>query len=77
MEVEVSTPEEYVGGVLGDLKQRRSVIEDIANRGDTQVVRARVSLRKMFGYATDLRSLTKARAAFSMHFHAFDVLETD
>jgi elongation factor G len=74
MEVEVTTPEEYVGGVLGDLKQRRSVIDDIDDRGGTQIVRARVPLRRMFGYATDLRSLTKARAAFSMQFHAFDVL---
>ena len=77
MEVEVSTPEKYVGGVLGDLKQRRSMIENIDNRGEIHVIRARVSLRRMFGYATDLRSLTKARAAFSMQFRAFDVLAGD
>lgn len=77
MDVEVSTPEEYVGGVLGDLKQRRSEIQDIKNRGETHVILARVPLGRMFGYATDLRSLTKARAAFSMQFYAFDVLSSD
>ena len=74
MEVEVTTPEEYLGGIIGDLKQRRSLIQDIGARGDTNVIRAHVPLRRMFGYATDLRSHSKARAAFSMQFHAFDVL---
>jgi len=74
MELEVTTPEEYVGGIIGDLKQRRSLIQDIGTRGDIRVIRAHAPLRRMFGYATDLRSLTQARAAFSMRFHAFDVL---
>ena len=77
MEIEVSTPEDYLGGVIGDLKQRRSLILDIGNRGATSVIRAHAPLRRMFGYATDLRSLTQARAAFSMQFHAFDVLALD
>jgi len=77
MEIEVTTPEDYLGGIIGDLKQRRSLIQDIGHRGDTSVIRAQVPLRRMFGYATDLRSLTRARAAFSMQFHAFDVLATD
>ena len=77
MELEVTTPEEYLGGIIGDLKQRRSLIQDIGTRGDTSVIRAHAPLRRMFGYATDLRSLTQARAAFSMQFHAFDVLTSD
>ncbi len=77
MELEVTTPEDYLGGIIGDLKQRRSVIHDVGTRGDTSVVRAHAALGRMFGYATDLRSLTQARASFSMQFHAFDVLESD
>jgi elongation factor G len=77
MELEISTPEDYLGGIIGDLKQRRSLIQDIGMHGDTSVIRAQAPLRRMFGYATDLRSLTKARAAFSMQFHSFDVLATD
>ncbi len=75
MALEVTTPEDYLGGVIGDLKQRRSVILDIGSRGDTSVIRAHAALSRMFGYATDLRSLTQARAAFSMQFHAFDVID--
>ena len=74
MALEVTTPENYLGGIIGDLKQRRSVIQDIGNQGDTSVIRAHAPLSRMFGYATDLRSLTQARAAFSMQFHAFDVI---
>ncbi len=74
MALEVTTPENYLGGIIGDLKQRRSVIQDIGNHGDTSVIRAHAPLSRMFGYATDLRSLTQARAAFSMKFHAFDVV---
>ncbi len=77
MELEVTTPEEYRGGIIGDLKQRRSLIQHIATHGDTSVIRAHTPLRRMFGYATDLRSLTQARATFSMQFHAFDVLASD
>jgi len=77
MEVEVTTPEEYLGGIIGDLKQRRSSIQDIGARGETSLIRAHVPLRQMFGYATELRSLSKARAAFSMQFNAFDVLATN
>ena len=77
MAVEVSTPEEHLGGVIGDLKQRRSVIQEIGARGETSVIQAFVPLRKMFGYATDLRSLSKGRAAFSMNFHAFDLLSAE
>ena len=77
MALEITTPEDYLGRIIGDLKQRRSLIQDIGTRGDTRVIRARAPLRRMFGYATDLRSLTQARAVFSMQFHAFDVLASD
>ena len=73
MSVEVAVPEDHLGAVIGDLKQRRSMIEDIGARGDGRLVKARVPLRLMFGYATDLRSLTKGRATFTMQFHAYDL----
>jgi elongation factor G len=75
MTVEVVVPEESLGGVIGDLRQRRAQIQDLASRGDKRVARARVALRRMFGYSTDLRSLTKGRAGFTMEFEAFDHLE--
>jgi elongation factor G len=75
MAVEIVVPEESLGGVIGDLRQRRAQIQDLASRGDKRVARARVALRRMFGYSTDLRSLTKGRAAFTMEFEAFDHLD--
>jgi len=74
MTVEVVVPEAYLGAVIGDLKQRRAQIFDIGTTHDRRVAQARVPLRLMFGYATDLRSLTQGRATFSMEFHAFDNL---
>ncbi len=75
MALEVTTPEESLGSVIGDLKARRAQVQKIGHRGDNQVIDAWVSLAKMFGYATDLRSLTKGRADFVMKFHAYDTLE--
>jgi elongation factor G len=75
MAVEVIVPEEYLGAVIGDLQQRRAQIQDVGNRSGVKVVDARVPLRLMFGYSTDLRSLTKGRANFTMHFHAYDSLQ--
>ncbi len=72
MDVEVVTPEEVVGEVMGDLNQRRGRIEASEFRGDKRTIRAKVPLRKMFGYSTDLRSLTKGRASFTMKFWQFD-----
>ncbi len=75
MRVEVIVPEEYLGSVMGDLQQRHANIHEIGTRGELRVVSAEVSLRRMFGYSTDLRSLTKGRATFSMEFHGYDNLD--
>jgi elongation factor G len=74
MEVEVAVPEDHLGAVIGDLKQRRASIHDIGSRGEQRLVEAHAPLRRMFGYSTDLRSLTKGRASFTMRFHAYDNL---
>jgi elongation factor G len=66
MRVEVTMPEEFMGDVIGDLNSRRGQIEGMDPRGSTQVVRAAVPLSEMFGYATDLRSMTQGRASYSM-----------
>ncbi len=71
MSVEVVTPEENMGDVIGDLSSRRGKIEGMEQRGSTQVVRALVPLADMFGYATDLRSRTQGRATYSMQFSAY------
>lgn len=71
MEVEVVTPEEYMGDVIGDLSSRRGKIEGMEQRGPNQVVRALVPLATMFGYATDLRSKTQGRATYTMQFNSY------
>jgi elongation factor G len=68
MEVEVVTPEEFMGDVIGNLNSRRGQIQEMNDRGTSKVVRSLVPLSEMFGYATDLRSLTQGRATFSMQF---------
>ena len=68
MAVEVVTPEDYMGDVMGDLSSRRGRIEGMEARGNTQVVRAQVPLSEMFGYSTDLRSRTQGRATYTMQF---------
>ncbi|MFN4112126.1 MAG: elongation factor G, partial [Ignavibacteria bacterium] len=68
MEVEVVTPEEYLGDVMGDLNSRRGKIEGFSARKDAQVIRAHVPLSEMFGYATVLRSMTQGRALYTMQF---------
>jgi elongation factor G len=72
MAVEVVTPEEYLGDVLGDLSARRGRVEGIEPRGNVQAVKARVPLATMFGYATDLRSTTQGRATFTMQFDRYE-----
>ncbi|HCB51848.1 TPA: elongation factor G [Patescibacteria group bacterium] len=72
MDVEVVTPEDYVGTVMGDLSSRRGMIQGQDKRGNGAVVRARVPLSEMFGYATDLRSNTQGRAQYSMHFASYE-----
>ncbi len=71
MSVEVVTPEEYMGDVIGDLSSRRGRIEGMEARGSSQVIRAQVPLGDMFGYATDLRSRTQGRATYTMQFHSY------
>jgi elongation factor G len=71
MAVEVVTPEEYMGDVIGDLSSRRGKVEGMEQRGTSQLVRALVPLADMFGYATDLRSRTQGRATYTMQFSAY------
>jgi elongation factor G len=68
MSVEVVTPEEYMGDVIGDLNSRRGRIESMGQRQDAQVIKALVPLSTMFGYSTDMRSITQGRAIYSMQF---------
>ncbi|PAP79748.1 translation elongation factor G [Rubrivirga sp. SAORIC476] len=76
MKVEVITPEEYMGDVIGDLSSRRGRIEGMGQRGDAQVVDAFVPLSEMFGYSTDLRSNTQGRAIYSMQFDHYEEVPT-
>lgn len=71
MSVEVVTPEEYLGDVIGDLSSRRGRVEGTESRGNSSVITAQVPLAEMFGYATDLRSRTQGRATFTMQFHSY------
>ncbi len=71
-EVEVVTPEEYMGDVIGDLNRRRGRVHGMEPRGNAQVVTAHVPLSEMFGYATDLRSNTQGRATYTMQFERYD-----
>ena len=72
MAVEVVTPEEYLGDVMGDLSSRRGKIEGMTNRKDAQVVKAMVPLSEMFGYATVVRSMTQGRALYTMQFSHYE-----
>jgi elongation factor G len=71
MSIEVVTPEDYLGDVIGDLSSRRGKVEGMEQRGAAQVVRAQVPLAEMFGYATDLRSRTQGRGTSTMQFHSY------
>jgi elongation factor G len=75
MKVEITCPEPNVGDVLGDLNARRGQIEDVGFRGQQRVIAAKVPLRRMFGYSTDLRSATQGRANYSMQFDSYDAWE--
>jgi elongation factor G len=72
MDVEVVTPEEYMGDVMGDLSSRRGKIEGLMARKDAQVIKAKVPLSDMFGYATQLRSMTQGRAIYTMQFAFYE-----
>jgi elongation factor G len=71
MAVEVVTPEDYMGDVIGDLSSRRGKVEGMDQRGNAQVIRSQVPLAEMFGYATDLRSRTQGRATYTMQFDSY------
>ena len=72
MAVEVVTPEDYLGDVMGNLNSRRGRVEHLEPRGNAQSIRAKVPLSEMFGYATDLRSMTQGRADFTMQFDRYE-----
>ena len=72
MDVEVTTPQDHVGDVVGDLNRRRGHIQNQESSGSTIIVRAQVPLKEMFGYISHLRSMTKGRASFTMQFHHYD-----
>jgi elongation factor G len=72
MAVEVVTPEEFLGDVIGDLSRRRGKVEGQEQRGNAVAVQAMVALGEMFGYATDLRSSTQGRANFTMQFARYE-----
>ncbi len=72
MSVEVTTPEEYMGDVIGDLNSRRGRIQNMGQRSNAQVIKAQVPLSEMFGYSTDMRSITQGRALYSMQFDHYE-----
>jgi len=76
MNVEVIVPDEYMGDVLGNLSARRATIEGMEPRANAQAIRAMVPLAEMFGYATDLRSMTQGRGVYTMEFHYYQQLPT-
>ena len=71
MQVDVSTPDDHLGDVMGDISRRRGTVQGMEESGNGQLVRAEVPLAEMFGYATDLRSLSQGRATFSMEFRRY------
>jgi len=72
MAVEVVTPEEYMGDVMGDLNRRRGILQGMDDLPTGKVIQAEVPLAEMFGYATDLRSLTQGRANYTMQFDCYN-----
>jgi elongation factor G len=68
MKVEVVTPEEYMGDIMGDLSSRRGLVQGMEDSPAGKTIRAEVPLAEMFGYATDMRSATQGRASYSMEF---------
>ncbi|MDD6651198.1 MAG: elongation factor G [Eggerthellales bacterium] len=74
MAVEVETPEEYMGDVMGNLSSRRGAIQGMGDRGNAKTISAKVPLSEMFGYATDLRSATQGRAVYTMQFDSYEIV---
>jgi elongation factor G len=71
MEIEVVTPEDYMGDVIGDLSARRGKVESMDQRGNARVIQGLVPLSEMFGYSTELRSMSQGRANYTMQFHSY------
>jgi len=72
MDVEVTTPEDYIGDVMGNLSSKRGIIQETGDRGLAKFIKAKVPLGEMFGYATDLRSMTQGRASYSMELAEYN-----
>lgn len=72
MKIEITTPEEYLGDIMGDFNSRRGRIEGMEHRAGAQVIRGHVPLSEMFGYATAIRSISQGRAVYSMYFSHYD-----
>jgi elongation factor G len=72
MSIEIVTPEEYMGDVIGDINSRRGRVQNIERRGNVQVIKSQAPLAEMFGYATSLRSKTQGRATYTMQFSHYD-----
>jgi elongation factor G len=72
MDVEVVTPEDFMGPVMGDLQSKRGKIEGMELRGSAQIIRSKVPLSEMFGYSTNLRSMTQGRATYTMQFAHYE-----
>jgi elongation factor G len=72
MKVEVVTPEDYMGDVMGDLNRRRGLVQGMDDSPSGRVIRAEVPLGEMFGYATDLRSMSQGRATYTMEFAKYN-----
>jgi len=74
MSLEITTPPDHVGEVMGDLNARRGTVRDLTLRGDMQIIRARAPLAELFGYSTAIRSLSRGRASYAMEPSGFEVL---
>jgi elongation factor G len=72
MVVDIITPSEFMGDVIGDINARRGEIQSISPKGPVSEIQAKVPLKALFGYSTDLRSATQVPAIFSMHFLVYD-----
>jgi elongation factor G len=77
MKMEVVSPEQFMGDIIGDLSARRGRVEAIETRGDTSTIHGIVPLARTFGYATDLRSMTQGRATYSLEFYQYQPLPAE
>merc|ERR1712086_107143 len=72
MQVDVTTPEDYMGDIIGDINSRRGLVGELGERGNTKTIQATVPLANMFQYVSSLRSMSKGRASYSMKLAAYD-----